>query len=66
MRANPTTNDVPPGVLELPSDLRDTIVSFLSVRAMALASQLSLELCETSNHCSSSGRRSGVESKDSS
>ena len=35
MRANPTTNGVHPGMLELPSDLRDTIVSFLSVPAMA-------------------------------
>ena len=35
MRANPTTNDVHPGVLELPSDLKDIIVSFLTVRAMA-------------------------------
>ena len=35
MRANPTTNGVHPGVLELPSDLKDIIVSFLTVRAMA-------------------------------
>ena len=35
MRANPTTNGVHPGMLELPSDLRDIIVSFLTVRAMA-------------------------------